>query len=69
MLFGHVESEANLADICTKPLARPTFERLTKQYLFRLPSLLSGEKQRLKGSSRPETNSLIVAHHRIVSVM
>ncbi len=35
--YGHIPSEANLADIATKPLPRPVFERLTSMYLFRRP--------------------------------
>ena len=33
--FGHIDSEDNMADICTKPLANPAFHNLTGRYLFR----------------------------------
>ena len=35
--YGHIPSGENLADIATKPLPRPVFERLTAMYLFRRP--------------------------------
>ena len=40
LVFGHVESHRNLADICTKPLETGPFEALTSQYLFRKPACL-----------------------------
>ena len=40
ILFGHCDSEENVADICTKPLSRIEFHRLTDQYLFRIPQTL-----------------------------
>jgi len=40
ILFGHCDSEDNVADICTKPLGRNAFHRLTNQYLFRIPKTL-----------------------------
>jgi hypothetical protein len=33
--FGHVDTEQNVADICTKPLPGPLFHKLLSQYLFR----------------------------------
>ena len=45
--FGHVESERNLADICTKPLGPSIFYRPTKNYLFRTPRKTMDEKIRL----------------------
>jgi len=38
--FGHIPSENNLADICTKPLSNALFHGLTKLYLFRTPKSL-----------------------------
>ena len=44
ILFGHIDSEDNLADICTKPLSGPVFIPLVSQYLFRIPPMLEKEK-------------------------
>ena len=38
--FGHISSEENVADICTKPLPTHTFQHLTQKYLFRKPNTL-----------------------------
>ena len=40
IMFGHINSEINLADICTKPLAAPAFHSLLKDYLFRRPKYI-----------------------------
>jgi hypothetical protein len=37
MDFGHIPSEDNLADICTKPLSAVAFHRLLQGYLYRRP--------------------------------
>jgi len=37
IIYGHIKSEENVADILTKPLCRLTFERLCSTYLFRKP--------------------------------
>ena len=38
--FGHIDSERNLADICTKPLVSTLFHKLTGSYLFRKSATL-----------------------------
>ena len=40
IIFGHVDSKDNVADICTKPLDTATFDKLRKEYLFRKPKTL-----------------------------
>ena len=35
IVYKHIRSEDNLADLLTKPLGRAAFERLTSKYLFR----------------------------------
>ena len=35
--FGYVESNVNLADVCTKPLGSESFHTLLKDYMFRRP--------------------------------
>ena len=40
IIFGHIGSEINLADICTKPLAAPAFHGLLRDYLFRRPKYI-----------------------------
>ena len=37
LLFGHIDTKLNLANICTKPLPAPTFHALAAPYLFRAP--------------------------------
>jgi len=37
VIFGHIDSVINLADIGTKPLPTLTFHRLIDPYLFRYP--------------------------------
>jgi hypothetical protein len=44
VLFGHIPSEENLADIGTKPLGTQVFHRLIDPYLFRLPLHLKKAK-------------------------
>ena len=39
IIYGHIKSEDNVADICTKPLGGPALRRITSQYLFRRPQL------------------------------
>ena len=41
--FAHVRSEDNLADILTKALPNPSFHRLLKPILFRLPAHVKTE--------------------------
>ena len=43
IVFGYIPSERNLADICTKPLARGPFHELLSEYLFRKPRHLLEE--------------------------
>ena len=40
IIFRHIGSEINLADICTKPLAAPSFHGLLRDYLFRHPKYI-----------------------------
>jgi hypothetical protein len=35
--FCHIDTQLNVADICTKPLHGPLFASLAKEYLFRRP--------------------------------
>jgi hypothetical protein len=44
VLFGHIPSEENLADIGTKPLGTQVFHRLIDPYLFQLPLHLKKAK-------------------------
>lgn len=37
VIYGHIPSTSNLADIGTKPLGTATFHRLIDPYLFRYP--------------------------------
>ena len=37
MVFSHIPSEYNYADILTKPLSGPAFRSLIKPLLFRVP--------------------------------
>ncbi len=48
IIFGHIVSEENLADVCTKPLPAPTFHCLLKKHLFRIPKVLKEQKEVLK---------------------
>ena len=38
--FGHIDTNKNVADICTKPLPGPLFHQLLSQYMFRKPDSL-----------------------------
>jgi Reverse transcriptase (RNA-dependent DNA polymerase) len=42
--YGHIVSERNLADVCTKPLANIPFHRLIDPYFFRIPLHLKRAK-------------------------
>ena len=42
--FGHIDSEKNVADICTKPLVGPLFHAIAGQYIFRKSKLLMESK-------------------------
>ena len=44
--YGHIVSERNLADVCTKPLANIPFHRLIDPYFFRIPLHLKRAKNR-----------------------
>jgi hypothetical protein len=44
VVFGHIDSEKNLADIGTKPLGPTAFHRLIGPYLFRYPMHLAKAK-------------------------
>lgn len=44
VVFGYIPSEANLADVGTKPLGTFAFHRLIDPYLFRYPRHLLKEK-------------------------
>ena len=46
LIFGHIVSSRNLADICTKPLGRGTFHDLLKGYLFRRPEYIDKIKEK-----------------------
>ena len=40
LIFGHIDSEENVADICTKPLPTNLFSKIGEKYLFRKPTTL-----------------------------
>ena len=44
VIYGHIPSEMNLADIGTKPLGTMAFHRLIGPYMFRYPKHLEKEK-------------------------
>ena len=46
ILYGHIKSEFNLADIGTKPLGFIILHRLIDPYLFRYPKHLIKEKKK-----------------------
>ena len=50
LIFGHIASEDNHADIATKPQPGPIFTKLTGEYLFRIPPSL----MRMKESFKPK---------------
>jgi len=41
VVYGHIESKENLADVETKPLGTQQFSTLVKQYLFRQPQTVA----------------------------
>ena len=43
--YGHIASERNLADVCTKPLGNNAHHRLIDPYLFRIPLHLMKAKR------------------------
>ena len=45
VLFGHIPSEKNLADIGTKPLSNMAYHRVIDPYLFRIPQHLKEAKK------------------------
>ena len=40
--YRHIKSEDNVADLLTKPLPRPIFEKICSKYLFRKPATVQG---------------------------
>ena len=44
--YGHIKSEENVADLLTKPLTRPVFERLCSKYLFRKAKTTQGSDKK-----------------------
>ena len=44
--FGHIGSDENLADICTKPLGPTKFHALTGKYMFRKSTALEKAKDK-----------------------
>ena len=46
--FGHISSEENVADICTKPLPTLAFQHLTGKYLFRKAKTLQEATKKSK---------------------
>ena len=38
--FGHINTQNNVADVCTRPLPGPQFAKLVGEYLFRKPEHL-----------------------------
>ena len=37
IIFAHINTHLNVADMCTKPLNGPALRRLLQEYLFRKP--------------------------------
>ena len=54
IVYGHIKSEDNVADICTKPLPTAAHKRITGQYLFRTPIVKNPVKERLEEVLRKE---------------
>ena len=50
VVFGHIDSVMNLADIGTKPLSTLIFHRLIGPYLFRIPKHLIEAKKDIRAS-------------------
>ena len=48
VIYGHIPSEDNVADIMTKPLGKLLFEKATSQYLFRKVSTPTDEEKQEK---------------------
>jgi hypothetical protein len=44
LLFGHIETNLNLADVCTKPLNSTLYHSLLKPYMFRRPKFIEETK-------------------------
>ena len=44
IVYGHIKSEENVADICTKPLGGAAIRKITSKYLFRKPKMESKEE-------------------------
>ncbi len=55
IIFGHLNSGDNVADICTKPLASLQFYQLANQYLFWEAQTLLQATAWLKGSNKAES--------------
>ena len=53
VIFGHIPSEQNFADIGTKPLGAVAFHRLIDPYLFRDPGHLVTVKKQDKNGDLP----------------
>ena len=49
ILFGHIDTKSNLADICTKPLHGPEHHRLLEDYMFRRSDCLQKARGTIKG--------------------
>ena len=49
--YGHISSEDNMADICTKPLGTTLFHRLANQYLFRKSDAQKEKEIRFNGQT------------------
>ncbi len=57
VIFGHIDSDENVADLCTKPLNIKSFQHLTAKYLFRQPDTLKKAKTpEGKHSGRSKSN-------------
>jgi hypothetical protein len=50
VVFGHIDSVVNLADIGTKPLSTLIFHKLIGPYLFRIPKHLMEAKKDISAS-------------------
>ena len=46
LVFGHIDTKHNVADICTKPLDNSTFSNLARLYLFRKPKCLEQARKK-----------------------
>jgi len=52
--YGHIRSEENMADLLTKPLVRPVFERLCSEYLFRKAKTTQGSDDKKEEKLDPQ---------------